>query len=220
MINIVMKPSEKSIGLDRSMEPFHSVPIQLNILTPVGTAMAMVVRANTEFATGPSPTVNMWWLQTIQPMNPMITPESTTTGYPNSGFLEKVGTISEIMPMAGSMRMYTSGCPKIQNRCCQSIGLAPAAGTKKFAPKNRSNISSIRATVITGNASTRRNEVTRVIQVNRGMRMRDIPGARMLTMVTMKLKAAAREAIPRIWRLTTQKSMPWAGLYAEPVIGA
>ena len=34
----------------------------------------------------------------------------------------------------------------------------------------------------------------------------------MLMMVTMKLKAAASEAMPRIWRLTSQKSMPWPGV--------
>ena len=56
------------------------MPIQLNILTPVGTAMAIVLRAKTELATGPSPTVNMWWLQTIQPMKPIMTPDRTTTG--------------------------------------------------------------------------------------------------------------------------------------------
>ena len=87
-------------------------------------------------------------------------------------------------------------------------------------PKNRSNISSIRATVITGNASTSRNDVTSVIQVNRGIRISDMPGARMLTIVTMKLNAAASDAMPSTCRLMIQKSIPWPGLYAVPVIGA
>ena len=104
-----MKPRANSIGVEKVIEPFHIVPSQLNILMPVGTAIAMVVIVNTELAIGPRPTVNMWWLQTIQPMKPMIRPESTTTGYPNSGFFEKVGSISETMPIAGRMRMYTSG---------------------------------------------------------------------------------------------------------------
>jgi hypothetical protein len=30
---------------------------------------------------------------------------------------------------AGSSMMYTSGCPKIQNRCCHSSGLPPAAAS-------------------------------------------------------------------------------------------
>ena len=66
--------------------------------------------------------------------------------------------------------------------------------------------------MITGNASINRKEVTKVIQVNRGMRSRVIPGARMFIMVTMKLKAAASEAMPSICRLTIQKSIPCPGL--------
>ena len=80
IMNIAMNPTAKSIGVFTSIEPFHMVAIQLNIFTPVGTAMAMVVSANTELATGPRPTVNIWWLHTIHPMNPIITPDSTTTG--------------------------------------------------------------------------------------------------------------------------------------------
>ena len=91
---------------------------------------------------------------------------------------------------------------------------------KKFIPKKRSNINSMSATVITGNASTSRNEVTRVIHVKSGIRISDMPGARILTIVTMKLKAAASEAMPSTCRLTAQKSMPWPGLKSLPVIGA
>ena len=80
MMNSQMNPTAKSMAVLKSIEPRHIVAIQLNILTPVGTAIAMVVRAKTEFATGPSPTVNMWWLQTIHPMKAMTSPDSTTTG--------------------------------------------------------------------------------------------------------------------------------------------
>ena len=45
-----------------------------------------------------------------------------------------------MIPNAGRIRMYTSGCPKTQKRCCQSIGSPPAAGTKKPVPKTRSTI--------------------------------------------------------------------------------
>ena len=69
-------------------------------------------------------------------------------------------------------------------------------GTKKLKPKFRSSISSMRPTVITGNARMIKNEVIRVIQIKTGIRIRDIPGARMLTIVTMKLKPAAIEAVP------------------------
>ena len=59
MVNSTMNPMANSMGVRNSIEPFHIVPIQLNILMPVGTAIAIVVMVNTEVATGPSPTVNM-----------------------------------------------------------------------------------------------------------------------------------------------------------------
>ena len=80
MMNTKMNPTANSIEVLSLTEPPHIVPIQLNILMPVGMAMAIVVRAKTELATGPRPTVNMWWLQTAQPMNPMVIPERTTMG--------------------------------------------------------------------------------------------------------------------------------------------
>ena len=112
--------------------------IQLNTLIPVGTAIAIVVIVNTAIGMGPRPTVNMWWLHTIQPMKAMIAPASTIVGYPNSGFLENVGRISDTMPIAGRMRMYTSGCPNTQKRCCHRTGSPPLATLKKFIPKLRS----------------------------------------------------------------------------------
>ena len=53
--------------------------------------------------------------------------------------------------------MYTSGCPKIQNRCSHSNGSPPFAALKKFAPKSRSKVSRNSATVMTGRANTSRN---------------------------------------------------------------
>ena len=76
------------------------------------------------------------------------------------------------------------------------------------------------ATVMTGKASTSRKDVMSVIHVKSGIRISDMPGARMLIMVTMKLKAAASDAMPSTCRLIAQKSMPCPGLYWIPVMGA
>ena len=92
--------------------------------------------------------------------------------------------------------MYTSGCPKAQKKCCHTRGFAPAVTSKKVVPKSRSNISSVRATVSTGKASTSRKETISVIHAKTGSFIMLMPGARMLTMVTMKLNAAAREETP------------------------
>ena len=53
------------------------------------------------------------------------------------------------------------------------------------------------------------------IQVNIGMRISVMPGARRLMIVVRKLNAAASDEMPRIWRPITQKSMlmPWRVLF-------
>src|ERR687892_521704 len=112
MMNIATNPIENNIGVVNRIEPPHIVPIQLKILTPVGTAMNIVDSAKAELATAPRPDVNMWWAHTPHPMNPMAIPENTTAAYPNSGFRLKVGRTSDTMPIAGRIRMYTSGWPK------------------------------------------------------------------------------------------------------------
>ncbi|GIW20711.1 MAG: hypothetical protein KatS3mg065_1007 [Chloroflexota bacterium] len=49
--------------------PLKRVAIQLNILTPVGTAMRKVMKEKKGRKTWP--VVNMWWAQTEKPRAPM-----------------------------------------------------------------------------------------------------------------------------------------------------
>ena len=58
------------------------------------------------------------------------------------------------------------------------------------------------------------------IHVNIGIRISDMPGARRLMIVVMKLNAAASDETPRIWRPITQKSMLTPGENALVVSGA
>ena len=51
---------------------------------------------------------------------------------------------------------------------------------------------------MTGNARMIRNCTTNDIQVNIGIRISVMPGARRLTIVVMKLNAAASDEMPRI----------------------
>ena len=62
--------------------------------------------------------------------------------------------------------------------------------------------------------------MTRTIQVNTGIIIIFMPGARMLRMVTMRLMEPVSEAIPVIWRASAQKSIPWLGEKMGPVFGA
>ena len=80
IMNIQMNPRANIMGVVILRWPFQSVPIQLKIFTPVGTAMAMVAREKAAVATAPMPVVNMWWLQTPKPRKPIQAPEKTTMG--------------------------------------------------------------------------------------------------------------------------------------------
>ena len=116
--------------------------------------------------------------------------------------------------------MYTSGWPKIQNRCCHSSGSAPASTEKNVASNVRWNISRNRATVMTGIANSSRNWITRTIHVSTGMRISDMPLVRMLSTVTIRFTAPVSEAIPVICRPSAQKSMPCDGENGRLEFGA
>ena len=60
-------------------------------------------------------------------------------------------------------------------------------------------------------ANSRRNWITTIIHVNTGIRINDIPLARMLRAVVMRLIAPVREAMPVICRPRAQKSTPFVG---------
>jgi hypothetical protein len=79
------------------------------------------------------------------------------------------------------------------------------------APKLRWKVSRNSATEITGMANSRRNWITTIIHVNTGIRISDIPLARMLRAVVMRLIAPVREAMPVICRPRAQKSTPFVG---------
>ncbi len=147
----------------------------------------------------------MWCAQTPNPMKPIAIPLNTTNWYPKSGLRAKTGMTSEMMPKAGRIRMYTSGWPKSQNRCCQRTGSAPvgwpaAYGERNIVPHRRSNKRRKRSTVMMGSEKTRRNWTTRPIHTKTGIRNSDIPGARMLMTVTARFTAPTVEAMPVIRR--------------------
>ncbi len=96
--------------------------------------------------------------------------------------------ISVTTPKNGSARMYTSGWPKNQNRCCHRIA-PPFSASNTCAPKCRSASSTSSAAASTGKASSTRTEVSSTFQTKIGMRKIVRPGARMQMMVVMKLTA-------------------------------
>ena len=77
-MNMLMKPSAKRSGVLNCRLPPQSVASQLNILTPVGTPMAIVAPANAAVAHAPSPVVNIWCAHTPKPRNAITAPANTT----------------------------------------------------------------------------------------------------------------------------------------------
>lgn len=72
------------------------------------------------------------------------------------------------MPKAGSMRIYTSGWPKNQNRCWNSSGSPPALASKKLVLKHRSVSSMVIPPANTGMARSRSIAVMSSAQAYRG----------------------------------------------------
>src|ERR1700737_1285423 len=116
----------------------------------------------------------------------------------SSGLRMLVTRTWDPIPMAGNIAIYTSGCPKNQNKCCQSNGEPPACGCrrslttspegmKKLVPAVLSRIRSKQAGRSTANASNPMHEVMNHAQVQMGMRIRVMPLARKSSVVAMKL---------------------------------
>jgi len=66
--------------------------------------------------------------------------------------------------------MYTSGCPKNQNKCWYKIGSPPPDGSKKVVLKFRSVRSIVIAPARTGNDSSNRIVVIMMDHKNSGIR--------------------------------------------------
>ena len=188
MTNMLTNASAKHIGTVKRMLPFQIVPIQLNTLMAEGTAITIVDSENAAESTMFMPDTNMWWPHTMKPRNPMAMMENTIARYPKSGLRANTGRISEISPIAGRIMMYTSGCPKNQNRCCQSSGSPPVprrpaeeASCRSSGPARASRA----AAMSTGTASSSRIAVTKRDHTVRGIRNIVMPGQRMLMMVVM-----------------------------------
>ncbi len=118
--------------------------------------------------------------------------------------------ISEAMPKNGRARMYTSGWPKNQNRCCQRMA-PPFSGANTSAPYWRSMKAIARAAASTGKHRITRMLVTKIVHVKIGIRNMVMPGARMVKIVVMKLTAPRMVPRPPMARPRYQRSAPTSG---------
>ena len=114
--------------------------------------------------------------------------------------------IWDTIPNPGKIKMYTSGCPKNQNKCWYKIGSPPPAGLKKEVLKFRSVKSIVIAPAKTGRDKRRRIAVSKTDQTNRGIRSKIIPVDRILMMVVIKFADPKIEEAPAKWREKMAKS--------------
>lgn len=92
--------------------------------------------------------------------------------------------------------MYTSGCPKNQNKCWYKIGSPPPVGSKKEVLKFRSEINIVIAPAKTGKDRINKVDVTTIDQMNSGVLYILIPLVRILIKVVMKLIDLKIDEIP------------------------
>lgn len=100
------------------------------------------------------------------------------------------------MPNAGRIKIYTSGCPKNQNKCWNRMGSPPPVGSKKDVLRLRSVNNIVIPPAKTGKARRRRMTVIKTDHTNRGISSIVSPGIRMLIIVLIKLIAAIIDEIP------------------------
>src|SRR5690625_3972775 len=101
------------------------VVIQLDAFTPEGIAISNVVNVSTEPRNVFIHETNMWYPQTSEDKNLIASREAVIARYPKIGFRALVARISETIPIAGRITIYTSGCPRNQNRCSNKTGDPP-----------------------------------------------------------------------------------------------
>ncbi|BFG79958.1 hypothetical protein PTKU46_79920 [Paraburkholderia terrae] len=70
--------------------------------------------------------------------------------HPKSGLRDNAGMTCEMIPNAGRIMMYTSGCPKNQRICWYITGSPPPLALKRDVPKWQSNSSIVMAPSSTG----------------------------------------------------------------------
>jgi len=92
--------------------------------------------------------------------------------------------------------MYTSGCPKNQNKCWYKIGSPPPAGSKKDVFRFRSVSNIVIAPVKTGNDRISKIAVIKIDHGNNGIWFNFILLGIIFKIVQIKLIAPRMEEIP------------------------
>jgi hypothetical protein len=101
--------------------------------------------------------------------------------------------------------MYTSGCPKNQNKCWYKIGSPPPLGSKNLVLKFRSVNNIVIAPANTGKDINKRIVVIKIDHTNRGM-FSSLIFFRIFKIVQIKLIDPIIDEIPAICKLKIVQS--------------
>lgn len=112
----------------------------------------------------------------------------------------------DTIPNPGKIRIYTSGCPKNQNKCWYKIGSPPPIGSKNEVFKFRSNNNIVIAPASTGKDNNNKNAVINTDHVNNEIWSNFINLIFILNIVEIKLIAPKIDEIPAIWSEKIEKS--------------
>jgi hypothetical protein len=110
------------------------------------------------------------------------------------------------IPKAGIIRIYTSGCPKNQNRCWNSIGSPPPATSKNEVLKFLSVNNIVIAPAKTGRDNNSNMAVTITAHPNKATLCNLIPGALIFKIVVIKFIAPSNELTPDKCKANIAKS--------------
>jgi len=127
--------------------------------------------------------------------------------------------IWETIPNPGRIKIYTSGCPKNQNKCWNKIGSPPPEGSKNEVLKFRSVSNIVIAPASTGKDNNSKIVVRNTDHTNRFKRSQVIPGARILITVVMKLIAPKIEDTPATCNEKIARSTPAPACAIGPLNG-
>ncbi len=201
--NDTRNPSAKTIGVSKVTDPRQSVPIQLKIFTPVGTAMSIVMRAKKGSST--DPVTYMW---------------CAPHGHGESGDRDRrvdQRLVSEDRLTAEDREDLRHDAEERQS---DDVDLGVAEEPEQVLPQQDTTVGGGRrcerrgcgplqrakiAAASTGNAIRMSRLVMSVFQEKIGMRHIVMPGARIVMIVVMKLTAPRMVPKPEIPSPTIQR---------------
>ena len=131
--------------------------------------------------------------------------------YPNTSLFTDAEITWLTIPNAGKINIYTSGCPKNQNKCWYKIGSPPPRGKKKEVLKFRSANSIVIAPAKTGRDKSSNIVVMNMDQTKSGIRSIRIPRAFIFQVVEIKFMEPAIEDAPARCKLKIAKSTDGVG---------